>query len=165
MAAKISHVLVRGFCDSPSRESIPIAQALTTPTAKNSKAIIRLSVSQHEQDKGHRTRNHSPSENQMRRYHSASVPHFHTLEPGKQGMLKARHPIPVGTSYLSKCRDESLGAGFASHCNNEISLLWKRGQLRDLKHTSVQSHWRLAELARPKVRFRWKMIHAISFFG
>ena len=120
---------------------------------------------QHEQDKGHRTRNHSPSENQMRRYHSASVPHFHTLEPGKQGMLKARHPIPVGTSYLSKCRDESLGAGFASHCNNEISLLWKRGQLRDLKHTSVQSHWRLAELARPKVRFRWKMIHAISFFG
>src|SRR6516225_9828929 len=67
--------------------------------------------------------------------------------PGEQGMLKARHPIPVGTSYLSKCRDESLGAGFASHCNNEISLLWKRGQLRDLKHTSVQSHWRLAELA------------------
>ena len=147
------------------RESIPIAQALTTPTAKNAKAVIRLSVSEHEQDKGHRTRNHSPSENQMRRYHSASVPHFHTLEPGKQGMLKARHPIPVGTSYLSKCRDESLGAGFASHCNNEISLLWSRSQLHDLKHTSVQSFWRLVELARPMVRFRWKMIHAISFFG
>jgi hypothetical protein len=34
MAAKISHILVWGFCDSPPRESIPIAQALTTPTAK-----------------------------------------------------------------------------------------------------------------------------------
>jgi hypothetical protein len=26
MAAKISHILVLGFCDSPPRESIPVAQ-------------------------------------------------------------------------------------------------------------------------------------------
>ena len=120
---------------------------------------------QHEQDKGHRTRNHSPSENQMRRYHSGSVHHFHTLEPGKQGMLKARHSIPVGTSNLSKCSDESLGAGFASYRNDEIPLFCRGGQLRDLEHASVQSFWRLVELARPMVRLRWKMIHAIPFFG
>jgi hypothetical protein len=53
MAAKISHILVWGFCDSPPRESIPIAQALTTPTAKNAKAIIDLSFPRHQQHKRH----------------------------------------------------------------------------------------------------------------
>jgi hypothetical protein len=51
MAAKISHILVWGFSDNPPRESIPIAQALTIPTAKNSKAIIDLSFPQHQQHK------------------------------------------------------------------------------------------------------------------
>jgi len=53
MAAKISHILVRGFCDSPPHKSIPIAQALTTPTAKNAKAIIDLSFPQQQQHKRH----------------------------------------------------------------------------------------------------------------
>jgi hypothetical protein len=63
MAAKISHILVRGFCDSPPRESIPIAQALTTPTAKNSKAIIDLSFSQHQQHKRQGAGNYAPGQN------------------------------------------------------------------------------------------------------
>jgi hypothetical protein len=53
MAAKISHILVWGFCGNPPRESIPIAQALTTPTAKNAKAIIDLSFPKHQQHKRH----------------------------------------------------------------------------------------------------------------
>jgi hypothetical protein len=63
MAAKISHILVRGFCDSPPRESIPVAQALTTPTAKNAIAIIDLSFPQHQQHKRHGARNYTPSQN------------------------------------------------------------------------------------------------------
>jgi hypothetical protein len=63
MAAKISHILVRGFCDSPPRESIPVAQALTTPTAKNAKAIIDLSFPQHQQHKRHGAGNYAPSQN------------------------------------------------------------------------------------------------------
>jgi hypothetical protein len=63
MAAKISHILVRGFCDSPPRESIPVAQALTTPIAKNAKAIIDLSFPQHQQHKRHGARNYAPSQN------------------------------------------------------------------------------------------------------
>jgi hypothetical protein len=60
MAAKISHILVWGFCDNPPRESIPIAQPLTTPTAKNAKAIIHLSFPQHQQRKRHRAPNLRP---------------------------------------------------------------------------------------------------------
>jgi hypothetical protein len=63
MAAKISHILVWGFCDSPPRESIPIAQALTTPTAKNAKAIIDLSFPPDHQHKLHGAGNYAPSQN------------------------------------------------------------------------------------------------------
>jgi hypothetical protein len=63
MAAKISHILVRGFCDSPPRESIPVAQALTTPTAKNAKAIIDYLCPNINTTNVTALRNYAPSQN------------------------------------------------------------------------------------------------------
>jgi len=77
MAAKISHILVRGFCDSPPRESTPIAQALTTPTAKNAKAIIDLSFPKHQQHKRHGAQKLRPKPEL-----SAATPSPLTLHPG-----------------------------------------------------------------------------------
>jgi hypothetical protein len=62
-AAIIKYILRLGFCDIPPRESIPIAQALTTPTAKNAKAIIDLSFPQQQQHKRHGAGNYAPGQN------------------------------------------------------------------------------------------------------